>query len=317
MTFEEFKDKFVEHIEGRAVNDRQVVGDSDDDDDHKSQKSKKGKKTVTEGQTEQDEGDQVDPSAASHQSKEKTASQHKSTVSLSKKTDTTYKFEIPEACHINLLKNSKIEKLREKYLLLVHPFPIIEGEMLILQPKKEDQKERDLIVYRDYSLRKRLATKEKASKDDFFTRKEKGEQSSVSDENVSKLQCLEIDLEQPLATVEWKNMAEVVNEVMGLSWFQILPVGQKSSQPLQFNAVHILPNSKLPFAQLPLDVMWSGSRSYGRKLERQSGPTNVNELTAQLSMNRADMEDLARQQGMVMLPEFDFEHVIYNFSEPL
>ena len=34
--------------------------------------------------------------------------------------------------------------------------------MIILQPKKDDQSEEDLIVYRDYSLRKRIATAEKA-----------------------------------------------------------------------------------------------------------------------------------------------------------
>lgn len=35
--------------------------------------------------------------------------------------------------------------------------------MLILQPKKDDQSEEDLIVYRDYSLRKRIATAEKTA----------------------------------------------------------------------------------------------------------------------------------------------------------
>jgi len=33
--------------------------------------------------------------------------------------------------------------------------------MLIFQPKKDDQSEEDLIVYRDYSLRKRIPTEEK------------------------------------------------------------------------------------------------------------------------------------------------------------
>lgn len=81
-------------------------------------------------------------------------------------------------------------------------------------------------MYRDYSLRKRLCTKEKV-REDFFTRKEKGE--SNEDLTLSKLQCLEIDNDNPLAMVEWKNLAEVVNEVQGLGWFQTLPVGQKSS----------------------------------------------------------------------------------------
>lgn len=35
--------------------------------------------------------------------------------------------------------------------------------MLLFQPKKDDQSEGDLIVYRDYSLRKRIPTAEKAA----------------------------------------------------------------------------------------------------------------------------------------------------------
>lgn len=35
--------------------------------------------------------------------------------------------------------------------------------MLLFQPKKDDQSEGDLIVYRDYSLRKRIPTAEKVA----------------------------------------------------------------------------------------------------------------------------------------------------------
>jgi len=45
---------------------------------------------------------------------------------------------IPESCFINFSKYCKIEKLEGKYLLVAHPYPVLEGEMLILQPKKED-----------------------------------------------------------------------------------------------------------------------------------------------------------------------------------
>jgi hypothetical protein len=66
---------------------------------------------------------------------------------------------IPESCYVNFSKNCKIEKLESKYLLVAHPLPTLEGEMLILQPKKEDQQDgSDEITYRDYSLRKRIQT---------------------------------------------------------------------------------------------------------------------------------------------------------------
>lgn len=44
-------------------------------------------------------------------------------------------------------------------MLVAHPLPTLDGEMLILQPKKEDQQDgSDEITYRDYSLRKRIQT---------------------------------------------------------------------------------------------------------------------------------------------------------------
>jgi hypothetical protein len=225
MTYEEYKLQFVDHIEGRATNERRQA-DSDEEQENKSSKSKKGKR-VTSGRSEAEGTESA--FNMSVKSGDRNTSQNKSGMSVKQKSDNSYKYDLPEVCLVNLLRSSKIEKLSDKYLLLVHPFPIVEGEMIIVQPKKEDQKERDLVVYRDYSLRKRLATKEKV-REDFFTRKEKGE--SNDDMAMSKLQCLEIDINEPLAMVEWKNLAEVVNEVQGLGWFQILPVGQKSSQPL-------------------------------------------------------------------------------------
>lgn len=66
------------------------------------------------------------------------------------------KFEIPSSCFLTLSKNTKIDKLEAKYLLLAHPHPSFEGEMILAQPKKEDQDDKDLIILRDYSLRNRI-----------------------------------------------------------------------------------------------------------------------------------------------------------------
>ena len=48
------------------------------------------------------------------------------------------KFEIPASCLLSFPKTIKIEKLEAKYLLLAHPFPTFEGEMILAQPKKDD-----------------------------------------------------------------------------------------------------------------------------------------------------------------------------------
>jgi hypothetical protein len=41
----------------------------------------------------------------------------------------------------------------------------------------------------------------------------------------SKLQCLEVAIDEPLCQVEWVNLAEVINHVKGVAWLQLLPVG--------------------------------------------------------------------------------------------
>lgn len=146
---------------------------------------------------------------------------------------------IPESCYVNFSKNCKIEKLESKYLLVAHPLPTLEGEMLILQPKKEDQQDgSDEITYRDYSLRKRIQTGPKpvlSVTDQLRNKKNKKEGE------ISKLQCLEVNLEEPLANSEWFNIAQVINETHGIGWVQILPVEQKASMPYQFNSIHMLP----------------------------------------------------------------------------
>ena len=71
-------------------------------------------------------------------------------------------------------------------------------------------------------------------------KKKEGEDAKEKEPEV-KLQCLEVDLENPLSREEWNNMIKVVEASQGLGWFQVLPVGQKSSMPLQFNIIHVLP----------------------------------------------------------------------------
>lgn len=121
---------------------------------------------------------------------------------------------------VNIPKNAKIEKLEAKYLLMAHPYPSLEGEMLLLQPKKDDQQDKEQVTYRDYSLRKRLPNREKPTLSAADKLKDKKKKES----EVSKLQCLEVAIDEPLQPIEWVNIAEVMNQSGGLTWFQVLPV---------------------------------------------------------------------------------------------
>lgn len=120
------------------------------------------------------------------------------------------------------------------------------------------------IVFRDYSLRKRNPTK--SGSDDDKNSKDK----KKKDKEESKLSCLEISIDEPINQLEWQNLAEVINMCQGLGWFQVLPVGQKSSQPLQFNVLHVLPQANLPFASLPIEDYIKTYVSTERKTERRN-----------------------------------------------
>jgi hypothetical protein len=86
-------------------------------------------------------------------------------------------------------------------LLVAHPYPMYEGEMLIIQPKKGDQEDKEKIIYKDYSLRKRFTTRNLVE----------NTKSKKKDNSKTKLQCLEIDLADPICLAEWQNIAEVLN----------------------------------------------------------------------------------------------------------
>ena len=117
---------------------------------------------------------------------------------------------------------------------------------------------KDIIVYRDYSLRKRVETTPKTNfVPDNLSNKKKSKdvrEEKKEVEHVPSLQCLEIDINDPLSGEEWDNLIEVVTETQAIGWFQVLPVGQKSSMPYQFNMLHVLPQACIPVERLPLDA---------------------------------------------------------------
>jgi hypothetical protein len=54
---------------------------------------------------------------------------NKSKDSMLSKDD--YKYEIPDSCYLSLMKGNKVAKLHKKYVLVSHPFPKIEGELIV------------------------------------------------------------------------------------------------------------------------------------------------------------------------------------------
>lgn len=48
------------------------------------------------------------------------------------------KYDIPNNCKLELLKAARIQKLEENYILMAHPYPQMEGELLLFQANIED-----------------------------------------------------------------------------------------------------------------------------------------------------------------------------------
>ena len=83
--------------------------------------------------------------------------------------------------------------------------------------------------------------------------------------------------------------------------------------PYQFNMLHVLPQAKIPVDTLPLDSFVTNQLSLLRKKERGNGAganISTNVAGRQLTQ-REEMEELAIQQGLFMLPELQFDHCLY------
>lgn len=86
--------------------------------------------------------------------------------------------------------------------------------------------------------------------------------------------------------------------------------------------MHVIPSSKLPVETLPLDLLVNNAISYNRKTERRGMATSANQLaeakfaSAEFSNpNRDAMEKEAVAQGLFMLPEYQFDHCVYQITE--
>ena len=94
-----------------------------------------------------------------------------------------------------------------------------------------------------------------------------------------------------------------------MGWFQILPVGCKSSQPFQFNMMHILPSSKIPFAKVPLDTMISTKLTFKKKKEKldKDGKLSIHQAVHPNEKEATDM-------GLLLIDEFKFDHAIFQIG---
>ena len=64
-----------------------------------------------------------------NKSRQKIEELNKSKESIQSNSD--YKHDVPVSCLLPIMKGCKIEKLHKKFVLLAHPHPLLEGEMIM------------------------------------------------------------------------------------------------------------------------------------------------------------------------------------------
>ena len=178
MSYEQYVAMFEDHIEKRAPNLREPASSSDDE---TGSPRKRSRKPVTpKTPSKKDEEDAKSQAAKSNMTK--TGTDFGEIKNL--------KNSIPESCHISFNKKLKIEKLDANFRLCMHPFPLVDGELILFQPNSEDNKGKEDIIIRDYSLVKRMENAPKPSTASVNKKKRKkgGEKEEVVE---CKLQCLE------------------------------------------------------------------------------------------------------------------------------
>ena len=114
----------------------------------------------------------------------------------------------------------------DKYFLTWHPFPKISGELLVFKTRKDDQtNKKETIVYREYSLCKRLGQPvESKNLGGNIKRKPLLRRGEVEDalpevEKLAKLQSFEVNILEPLSKEEWINFVKTIDATKGLGWF--------------------------------------------------------------------------------------------------
>lgn len=75
--------------------------------------------------------------------------------------------------------------------------------------------------------------------------------------------------------------------------------------------MHILPQSKIPFAKVPLDIMIANKLMYLKKYQKQkrTGAARSHAAKADEPVHERDAE--AFEQNMILIDEFKFPHVVF------
>lgn len=83
---------------------------------------------------------------------------------------------------------------------------------------------------------------------------------------------------------------------------------------MQFNMMHILPSSKIPFEKVPLDTMIQNKLNFQKKRDRRlKDGKDVKQIRKHKSLH--EREDEAEEAGLILLDEYPFEHAVHLLED--
>ena len=193
MTWEEFMQQYEQHIEGKVDASLRTANRPDDN-------AQPDEVAVKVGDASQDDAKSKFTSIESAGARSRGTNKDLNASSKGGTAGASDKYDIPNNCKLDFLKAARIQKLEENYILMAHPYPQMEGELLLFQSNIEDQKGENT-TYRDYSLvkRKEIAQSGKGMVNSAMAKKKIIEDDSEK----TKVQCLEINIVEPLSTIDW------------------------------------------------------------------------------------------------------------------
>ena len=126
-TFQEFVAQYEDHINGEVDPALRTAGRPTTAFDEDGRPATNMRKTGMEGVPKEDPEGEARATKSAASGVRSRASHSRSIGSA----DSTFKFEVPNDCKLELNSKAVVTMLEENYTLLLHPFPQLQGEMIL------------------------------------------------------------------------------------------------------------------------------------------------------------------------------------------
>lgn len=316
---EEKEDIEEENREERKADDEEGEGHEGEGDNSKEAEKEKQRADALRAEEEKKKAEE----ARQHQIEQKNVEREEFYLSLVNR-----RYNLDEKYYRPIVEKLQVTTFDNNYSLCVHPEPPMQDVLMLFQYDPtliEDH----VIYFRDFGLTERLELTEVPEDMETYI----AEQEMKIEIPRSSLNSTEINITNPLTTMEWKLWYDIVVATKGHGFIQILPVGYKSSYAFSSNLMHIVPKKVRDWgdSSVALDKMISIREEYykkenkrlfdenqkrkevdSKKVKDPIGEAEHLEHEEKQKLEDAKNEHIYRfsKQSIFALPEFDFPHFV-------